>query len=79
MTTTRKQTAFRFSEELIERLKVQAEKEHRSLNNYVEKILMEIAFSTPNDVTLSAMKEAKEGNNLETLDLNHFDEFVESL
>ena len=38
-TVSRKvQTAFRFDQELIKRLKMKAKKENRSLNNYVETI-----------------------------------------
>lgn len=78
-TITKKQTAFRLSEDLLERLKAKAKKENRSLNNYVEKVLMDVAFDEPNEETLAAMKETKEGKNLETLDLKKFKEFVASL
>ena len=51
----------------------------RSLNNYVEKILMEAVYDEPNEETVAAMKEAKEGRTLETLDLAKLKEFVASL
>ena len=79
VTTNKKQTAFRFSEDLLERLKERARKDNRSLNNYVEKILMEAVCDEPNEETVAAMKEAKEGKSLETLDLARFKEFVASL
>ena len=69
VSSNKKQTAFRFSEDLLERLKVRAKKDNRSLNNYVEKILMEAVYDEPNEETVTAMKEAKEGRTLETLDL----------
>lgn len=75
----RKQTAFRLRSDLIDRLKVAARKENRSLNNYVESVLLDAVYRVPNDETLAAMKEAKENKNLETLDLDSFEEFVESL
>lgn len=75
----RKQTAFRLRKDLLERLKIEARKENRSLNNYVESILMDLVYKIPNDETLAAMKEAKEGKSLETLNLNDFEEFVASL
>ena len=78
-TIVKKQTAFRLSEELLDRLKAKAKKENRSLNNYVEKVLMDIVYDEPNEETLAAMKEAKEGKNLETLNLKKFKEFVASL
>ena len=79
ITSNKKQTAFRFSEELIERLKIRAKKENRSLNNYVEKILMDIVFDEPNETTAAAMQDAKDGKNLTELDLAKFKEFVASL
>jgi len=79
VSTVKKQTAFRFNEELIERLRAKANKEHRSLNNYVEKVLTEIAFDEPNEETIKAIEEAKEEKNLSTLDLKKFKEFVASL
>lgn len=33
----------------------------------------------PNEETLTAMKEAKENGNLETLDLDNFEKYVDSL
>lgn len=75
----RKQTAFRLRTDLLDRLKVAAKKENRSLNNYVESVLLDAAFREPNDETLAAMKDAKENRNLETLDLDNFEKFVESL
>ena len=65
----RKQTAFRLRTDLLDRLKVAAKKENRSLNNYVESVLLDAVYREPNEETLTAMKEAKENGNLETLDL----------
>ena len=75
----RKQTAFRLRKDLLERLKIEARKENRSLNNYVESVLMDVVYRTPNDETLAAMNDAKAGRNLEKLDLDNLDGFVESL
>ena len=69
----------RSNDDLLERLKVRAKKDNRSLNNYVEKILMEAVYDEPNEETVAAMKEAKEGRTLETLDLAKLKEFVASL
>ena len=79
VSTNKKQTACRFSEDLLERLKDRARKDNRSLNNYVENLLMEAVYDEPNEETVAAMKEAKEGKSLETLDLAKFKEFVASL
>ena len=75
----RKQTAFRLRKDLLERTKIEARKENRSLNNYVESVLMDVVYRLPNDETLAAMKEAKEGRNLEKLNLETFGDYVKSL
>lgn len=67
----RKQTAFRLRADLLDRLKAAARKENRSLNNYVESVLLDAVYGEPNEETLAAMKEAKENKNLETLDLDN--------
>ena len=75
----KKITTFRLSEELLERLKVLAKRENRSLNNFVEYTLMEVAYNEPNKETLAAMKEAVSGAELETPDVDNFRSFVQSL
>lgn len=75
----KKITTFRLSEELLERLKVLAKRENRSLNNFVEHTLMEVVYNEPNKETLAAMKEAVSGAELETLDVDNFRSFVQSL
>lgn len=72
-------TTFRLSEELLERLKILAKKQNRSLNNFVEYTLMEIAYNEPNEETIAAMKEAESDVELETLDVDNFRSFVKSL
>ena len=64
--TAKVQTAFRFDKELIRRLKIKAKQENRSLNNYVETVLMDVV-------------EARNEKSLERLDLDKFDEFVADL
>lgn len=75
----RKQTSFRLSTDLIDRLREAARKENRSLNNFVESVLMDTVYRKPNTVTLDAMREAESGKELETLDLNNFKDYVASL
>lgn len=55
----KKNQSFRLSVGLIERLKELAKRQNRSLNNYVETLLLEAAYHEPNAVTLAAMKEAE--------------------
>lgn len=75
----RKQTAFRLSLALLNKLKEAAERENRSLNNYVESVLMDVIYNNPNKLTLAAMKEAREKDDLETLDANDLDSVIASL
>ena len=77
--TERKQTAFRLDASLLERLKAEARREHRSLNNVVEVLLYEALENRPNPETIEAIEEARSGKKLEKLDLNRFEEYVSSL
>ncbi|MBO7125082.1 MAG: toxin-antitoxin system protein [Bacteroidales bacterium] len=54
---------FRFRTDIIERLKRNAIRENRTLNNYVESVLLDIVYDKPNDATKSAIKEAQSGKN----------------
>ena len=57
----KKNQSFRLSVELIDRLKQLAKRQNRSLNNYVETVLLDAAYHEPNAVTLEAMEEAASG------------------
>ena len=78
-TITRTQTAFRLSTELLKRLKTEARKQNRSLNNFVESVLMDAVYRIPNAQTMAAVKEARDNENLETINLDNLEEFIESL
>lgn len=60
-TIRKKPTMFRLDEELVARLKELAKREHRSLNNFVECLLYNVAYNEPNEITKAAMEEAKSG------------------
>lgn len=79
ITINKKQTAFRLSEDLLERLKKAAKKEHRSLNNFVESILMDIVYNEPNEETKAAVEEAKAGKFAGTINTKDFNTFMESI
>lgn len=57
----KKATMFRLNVDLIERLKELAKKEHRSLNNFVECVLLDVAYHEPNEITKAAIEEARSG------------------
>lgn len=68
----KKNQSFRLSVDLINRLRLLAKGQNRSLNNYVETLLLEAAYHEPNSITLAAMKEAESGilRNEPALDLS---------
>lgn len=76
---TKVQTAFRLDKDLISRLKLKAKKENRSLNNYVETVLMDIVYNEPNDETVKAIEEARSGKQMERLDVDNLESFVAEL
>lgn len=78
-TVERERTAFRLRKDLLNKLKKEAKLENRSVNNFVETILLEAMFREPSDTTLEAMREVESGVELETLDLDNFEEYVTSL
>ena len=53
--------SFRLPVDLIERLKLLAKRQNRSLNNYVETLLLDAAYLEPNAEKIEAMKEAESG------------------
>jgi hypothetical protein len=65
--------------ELLGKLKERAQASNRSLVDFVEGILRDAVYHEPNDETIAAMEEVRTGEKLETLDLDHFDEYVKSL
>jgi hypothetical protein len=57
-TVVRKATSFRLRTDLLEGLKRNAARENRTLNNYVESVLLDVVYREPNQVTKAALKEA---------------------
>ena len=77
MKTSKVQTAFRFDKELIEMVKEKAKAQRRSLNNYIEFLLLKDVGNIPNEETKKAISEAREGKNLD--DIQDLDAFLESI
>ena len=73
-TIARKQTTLRLGADLMDRLCEEARREHRSLNSLIEAILACAMEHRPNADTLAAIEEARSGKELETLDLDHFED-----
>lgn len=62
-TTIRKPASFRLRADLLERLRSNAVRENRTLNNYVESVLLDYIFNEPNETTKGAIMEAISGRN----------------
>lgn len=77
----RKNQSFRLPVELIDRLKRLAMLNHRSLDNYVETLLADATYHTPNAVTLAAMREAESGalKDVPALDLSSIEAMERSM
>ena len=58
----RKPASFRLRTDLLESLKKNAARENRTLNNYVESVLLDVVYNSPNEETIAAIKEAKSSN-----------------
>jgi hypothetical protein len=59
----RKPASFRLRTDLLERLRRNAIHQNRTLNNYVESLLLDIVYNEPNDTTRAAIDEAMSGRN----------------
>lgn len=78
-TIERKQTSFRLSTDLLDRLRLAAKKQNRSLNNFVESALMDIVYNEPNEETKAAIEEVKAGKVAGTINMENFDTFMKSI
>ena len=77
----KKNQSFRLPVDLIDRLKQLAKRQNRSLNNYVETLLLDAAYHEPNAITLAAMQEAESGalRNEPALDLTSIQAMEKSM
>ena len=55
-TTVRVQASFRLKADLMERLRMGAKASNRSLNNFVESVLLDAMYHEPNDTTKAWME-----------------------
>lgn len=77
----KKNQSFRLSVDLIDRLKQLAKRQNRSLNNYVETLLLDAAYHEPNATTIAAMKEVESGalRNAPELDMTSIEAMEKSM
>lgn len=62
ITLEKKAHVFRLPTYLLDKLKELAAKDRRSLNNYVEGLLLDAVYHEPNEVTRQAMEDTKAGS-----------------
>lgn len=81
-------TSFRLNAELVEKMKVAAKASNRSLNNFVESILLNVMYhNTAENTTMAAIEEAKEQQkaynegtlNMKPIDLSSVDNMLKSM
>jgi hypothetical protein len=77
-TSIKKRTTFRLDSDLLNDLRVAAKREHQSLNNFVETLLMQFMYTELNDETKEAIEEARTDKNLKKADMSSFESFVKS-
>lgn len=77
----KKNQSFRLSVDLIDKLKQLAKRQNRSLNNYVETLLLDAAYHEPNATTLNAMREAESDmmDSVTPLDMSSIDAMEKSM
>ena len=75
--TIKKQTTFRLDSDLLDALKSAAKR--RSLNNFVECLLMDVMYTKPNKETKAAIEEARLGKSAGTIDMSSFEAFMKSV
>lgn len=75
----KKAQSFRLPVSLIERLKTMAKKQNRSLNNFVECALLDIAYTEPNAETKAAIEEARAGKLQGPLDVSSVEAMYKSM
>ena len=75
----KKAQSFRLPVDLIERLKKLARQQNRSLNNFVECALIDLAYSEPNAETRAALEEARSGKLQGPLDVSSVEAMYKSM
>ena len=72
-------TSFRLDSRLLERLRILAKRNNRSLNNYVETVLFDVAYHEPNDETIEAINEVRSGKKLDSFNRDELEKMIAAL
>ena len=72
---------FRFRNDLIGVIREEAKRENRSLNNFMENLLVRyfsVDEKVPNATTIAAIEEARAGTGTGRIDMSSFEAFMKS-
>lgn len=75
----KKAHVFRLPTYLLDKLKELAKKDRRSLNNYVECLLLDAVYHEPNEETIAAMNDAKAGKLEGPIDTSSVEAMLKSM
>lgn len=75
----KKAHVFRLPVYLLDKLKELAEKDRRSLNNYVEGLLLDAVYHEPNEITKTSFEEAKAGKLEGPIDTSNVEAMLKSM
>lgn len=75
----KKAHVFRLPVYLLDKLKELAKRDRRSLNNYVEVLLLDAVYHEPNEETVAAINEAKAGSLKGPIDTSSVEAMLKSM
>lgn len=75
----KKAHVFRFPAYLLDRLKELAARDRRSLNNYVEGLLLDAVYNEPNEETRLSFEDAKAGRTEGPIDTSSVEGMLKSM
>lgn len=76
---SRTRASFRFQPALMERLKIEAKRNNVSVNSFVDTMLSDMLYFTPNETTVGAMKETLSGKYAGVIDTSTKESFISSI
>ena len=76
---SRTRASFRFQPALMEHLKIEAKRNNVSVNSFVETMLSDMLYFTPNETTVGAMKETLSGKYAGVIDTSTKESFISSI
>lgn len=75
-TLKRRTTSFRLPGYLLDGLRTEAQRKHKSMNSLVEVFLLDALYRQPNAETLAAIEECRSGVDLEDFNPDELDKYI---